>query len=97
MNPSLGGLDHPQRGHCVLAVEAADFDHDFPTLIARTLSDLTPDERYVLRSVSLLDAFDLALATQTAGMTHEAPSVRLIERPFVRENVFGVWRYSLPG
>ncbi|WP_432171233.1 ATP/GTP-binding protein [Streptomyces sp. 1222.5] len=75
----------------------ADFDHDFGALIARTLSDLTPDERHVLRSVSLLDAFDLTLATAAAGLSHEAPAQRLIERPFVRENVFGLWPYHLHG
>ncbi|MEU1666341.1 hypothetical protein ABZ547_22600 [Streptomyces sparsogenes] len=41
----------------------AGFDQDFPPLIAHTLSDLSPDERHVLRSVALLDAFDVALAT----------------------------------
>ncbi|WP_333751809.1 ATP/GTP-binding protein [Streptomyces sp. IBSBF 2394] len=75
----------------------SDFDHDFGALIARTLSDLTPDERHVLRSVSLLDAFDLTLATAAAGLPHEAPAQRLIERPFVRENVFGLWPYHLHG
>ncbi|WP_190137850.1 ATP/GTP-binding protein [Streptomyces longispororuber] len=75
----------------------ADFDHDFGALIARTLSDLTPDERHVLRSISLLDAFDLTLATAAAGLGHEAPAMRLIERPFVRENPFGVWPYHLHG
>ncbi|MFF1631218.1 hypothetical protein [Streptomyces sp. NPDC058272] len=29
--------------------QPADFDHDFPVLVSRTLSDLTPDERHVLR------------------------------------------------
>ncbi|MGW7134028.1 ATP/GTP-binding protein [Streptomyces bobili] len=77
--------------------QPADFDHDFPALIARTLSDLTADERHVLRSVSLLDAFDLNLATAAAGLPHEAPALRLIERPFVRENVFGLWPYYLHG
>ncbi|MEU8843439.1 ATP/GTP-binding protein [Streptomyces roseus] len=77
--------------------QPADFDHDFPALIARTLSDLTPDERHVLRSVALLDAFDLNLATAAAGLRHEAPALRLIERPFVRENVFGLWPYHLHG
>jgi len=75
--------------------EPADFDHDFPALIARTLSDLTSDERHVLRSVALLDAFDLDLATRTAGMTHQAPAMRLTERPFVRENPFGLWPFHL--
>lgn len=77
--------------------QPADFDHDFPALIARTLSDLTPDERHVLRSVSLLDAFDLQLATATAGLPHQAPALRLAERPFVRENPFGLWPYHLHG
>ncbi|MGW1910332.1 ATP/GTP-binding protein [Streptomyces sp. NPDC002076] len=72
-----------------------DFDQDFPALISRTLADLTPDERHVLRSVSLLDAFDLPLATRAAGLAHEAPAMRLIERPFVRENPFGLWPYHL--
>lgn len=75
--------------------EPADFDHDFPALIARTLTDLTPDERHVLRSVSLLDSFDLNLATRAAGMSHEAPAMRLAERPFVRENPFGLWPFHL--
>ncbi|WP_327301874.1 hypothetical protein [Streptomyces goshikiensis] len=75
----------------------ADFDHNFPALIARTLSDLTPDERHVLRSVALLDSFDLNLATAAAGLQHEAPALRLIERPSVRENPFGIWPYHLHG
>ncbi|MGV9885354.1 ATP/GTP-binding protein, partial [Streptomyces sp. NPDC003379] len=77
--------------------QPADFDHDFPALIARTLSDLTANERHVLRSVALLDAFDLDLATAAAGLTHQAPALRLIERPFVRENAFGLWPYHLHG
>ncbi|MFE5711970.1 ATP/GTP-binding protein [Streptomyces sp. NPDC056501] len=75
----------------------ADFEHDFGALIARTLADLTPDERHVLRSVSLLDAFDEHLATQAAGLTHHAAARRLIERPFVTDNPFGVWPYYLHG
>jgi hypothetical protein len=75
--------------------QPGDFDHDFPALIARTLSDLTAEERHVLRSVSLLDAFDLDLATQAAGLTHQAPALRLVERPFVRDNPSGLWRYHL--
>ncbi|MFF3409067.1 ATP/GTP-binding protein [Streptomyces sp. NPDC002742] len=75
--------------------QPADFDHDFPALVARTLSDLTPDERRVLRSVTLLDAFDIALATRAAGLTHESPAQRLTERPFVRETPFGLWPFHL--
>ncbi|MCZ4101077.1 ATP/GTP-binding protein [Streptomyces sp. H39-C1] len=75
--------------------QPADFDVDFPALIARTLQDLTPDERHVLRSVSLLDAFDLVLATRAAGLAHEAPALRLLDRPFVRENPAGLWPFHL--
>ncbi|MGW2600006.1 ATP/GTP-binding protein [Streptomyces klenkii] len=73
----------------------ADFDCTFPALLARTLSDLTPDERHLLRSVSLLDAFDLDLATQTAGLTHQGPARRLVERPLVTENPYALWPYHL--
>ncbi|MFE7529113.1 ATP/GTP-binding protein [Kitasatospora sp. NPDC057542] len=73
----------------------ADFDHDFPALVARTLQDLTPDERHVLRAVSLLDAFDVPLAATAAGMAHQAAALRLAERPFVRENPLALWPYHL--
>lgn len=72
-----------------------DFDHDFPALIARTLSDLTAPERHVLRSVSLFSSFDVALATRAAGLPQQAPALRLVERPFVRETPFGLWPYHL--
>lgn len=72
-----------------------DFDHDFPALIARTLSDLTAEERHVLRSVSLLNAFSVSLATQVAGMDHDAPALRLTERPFIRESPSGVWPFHV--
>ncbi|MGW1364493.1 ATP/GTP-binding protein [Streptomyces chartreusis] len=75
----------------------ADFDHTFPALIARTLSDLTADERHVLRSASLLDAFDLELATDAAGLTHQAAARRLIERPMVVEDPHAIWPYHLHG
>ncbi|MFI6689190.1 ATP/GTP-binding protein [Streptomyces sp. NPDC050485] len=74
-----------------------DFDHTFPALIARTLSDLTEDERHVLRSASLLDAFDLELATKAAGLSHQAPARRLIERPLVTQDPYAIWPYHLHG
>ncbi|MGA5508992.1 ATP/GTP-binding protein [Streptomyces umbrinus] len=77
--------------------QPADLDVAFPALISRTVRDLTPDERHVLRAVSLLDSFDVVLATRAAGMAHEAAALRLIERPFVREHPFDVWPYYLHG
>ncbi|MFE6058688.1 ATP/GTP-binding protein [Streptomyces sp. NPDC056431] len=75
--------------------QGIDFDHDFPALIACTLSDLTSEERHVLRSVSLLSAFSVPLATQVAGMDHDAPALRLTERPFIRESPSGVWPFHV--
>ncbi len=75
----------------------ADFNHTFPALIARTLSDLTTDERHVLRSASLLDAWDLPLTTQAAGLTHQAAARRLAERPMISENPDAIWPYHLHG
>lgn len=74
--------------------QPADFG-DFPALISRTVSDLTTDERHVLRSVSLLDAFSVPLATQVAGLTHDAAALRLTERPFIREDPAGLWPFHL--
>ncbi|NUL14648.1 ATP/GTP-binding protein, partial [Streptomyces lunaelactis] len=68
---------------------------DFPALISRTVSDLTTDERHVLRSVSLLDAFSVPLATQVAGLTHDAAALRLTERPFIRDEPAGLWPFHL--
>jgi hypothetical protein len=78
-----------------LTPQPADFDGDFPALIARTLTDLTPDERHVLRSVSLLDAFDIPLATAAAGISRDAPVLRLLERPFIRHTTTSLWPYHL--
>ncbi|MFD9717587.1 ATP/GTP-binding protein [Streptomyces sp. NPDC059076] len=72
-----------------------DFDHDFPALIARTVSDLTAPERHVLRSVSLFSSFDVALATRAAGLSQQAPVLRLVERPFIRETPFALWPFHL--
>ncbi|MFI1177519.1 ATP/GTP-binding protein [Streptomyces melanogenes] len=72
-----------------------DFDHAFPALLARVVSDLTTEERHVLRSVSLLDAFDVDLATRTAGLTHQAPARRLTGRPLVSENPYAVWPFHV--
>ncbi|MFJ6699851.1 tetratricopeptide repeat protein [Streptomyces sp. NPDC091272] len=73
----------------------SDFDGGFPALITRTLQDLTPQERHVLRAASLFDAFDTALVMKTAALAHESAARRLIERPFVHDNPFGLWPYYL--
>lgn len=72
-----------------------DFDCSFPALLARVMSDLTPEERHVLRSVSLLDAWDLELATRAAGLTQQATARRLTERPLIAENPYALWPYHL--
>ncbi|MEW1551838.1 tetratricopeptide repeat protein [Streptomyces tsukubensis] len=77
--------------------EPADFDCAFPALIARTLSDLTPEERHVLRSVSLLDAFDIGLATRAAGLDRQAPARQLTQRPLITEDPYALWPYHLHG
>ncbi len=49
----------------------------------------------MLRSISLLDAFSISLATQVAGLTHDAAALRLSERPFVLEDPTGLWPFHL--
>ncbi|MEU9062420.1 ATP/GTP-binding protein [Streptomyces sp. NPDC048430] len=84
-------LELRRNGH---APQPADFG-DFPALISRTLSDLSSDERHVLRSVSLLDAFSVPLATHVAGLTRDAAALRLTERPFIREDLTAPWPFHL--
>ncbi|MFD9795510.1 ATP/GTP-binding protein [Streptomyces sp. NPDC059070] len=72
-----------------------DFDHDFPALLARVVSDLTTEERDVLRSVSLLDAFDVDLATRAAGLAQQSPARRLTSRPLVSENPYALWPFHV--
>ncbi|MGW7622519.1 ATP/GTP-binding protein [Streptomyces antimycoticus] len=69
----------------------------FPRPHRPHLSDLTANERHVLRSASLLDAFDLDLATQAAGLTHQAAARRLVERPMITENPYAIWPFHLHG
>ncbi|WUJ40967.1 ATP/GTP-binding protein [Streptomyces sp. NBC_00386] len=73
----------------------ADFEQDFPALIARTLRDLTPPERQALRAVSLLDAWSIPLAMQAAGQQHQAPLTRLLDRPFIQYEPAASWPYHL--
>jgi hypothetical protein len=75
--------------------QPAHFDCSFPALVSRALSDLTSEERHVLRSVALLDAFDLQLATGAAGLSQQAPARRLTERPLIEEDPYALWPFHL--
>jgi predicted negative regulator of RcsB-dependent stress response len=75
--------------------QPAHFDCTFPALVSRALSDLTPEERHVLRSISLLDSFDLELATGAAGYSQQSPARQLTERPLVEEDPYALWPFHL--
>lgn len=83
---------YERTGH---APNVSEFRHDFPALVARTFRDLTPDERQILRAVSLLDSFSIELATATAGMDRDAAALRLVDRPFVEVIPGAVWPYQV--
>ncbi|MFC1436061.1 ATP/GTP-binding protein [Streptacidiphilus sp. N1-3] len=72
-----------------------DFDMDFAALIARTMADLTPEERDALRAAALFEEFSIALVTAAAGLPQEAAAARLVQRPFVDQDLAGQWRYHL--
>ncbi|MEV5837239.1 hypothetical protein [Nocardia sp. NPDC052112] len=72
-----------------------EFDHDFPALVARIVRDLTPGERTVLRTVTLLDSFTVDLATAAAGLDSDASALNLVERPFVGNDPAAPWPYRL--
>ncbi|MBO0885724.1 MAG: hypothetical protein J2P17_36395, partial [Mycobacterium sp.] len=72
-----------------------EFDADFSALVTRTFRDLGPDERHILRAVSLLDGFSVHLATETAGFLRDSAALRLSERPFVENDPSGIWPHRL--
>lgn len=80
------------HGH---APDPEEFNHEFPALVTRIFRDLTRPERQVLRAVSLLDSFSVPLASAAAGLVHDSPVLRLIERPFIETEQTAPWPYSL--
>ncbi|WP_410665983.1 hypothetical protein [Amycolatopsis sp. lyj-84] len=76
-------------------VGPGEFDVEFPGLIARVFRDLGQEERSALRAASLLDAFDVGLLTETAGLLGESGSLRLIDRPLVQFTEWEPWPYYL--
>jgi predicted negative regulator of RcsB-dependent stress response len=60
-----------------------DFSGGFPALVTRVLRDLPPDERRLIRILSLLDSFDARLAAQIAQLPSEAAALALTQRAFV--------------
>ncbi|MFB9686004.1 hypothetical protein [Amycolatopsis plumensis] len=76
-------------------VRPEEFNVEFPGLIARVFRDLGQEERAALRAASLLDAFDVGLLTETAGLLGESGSLRLIDRPLVQFTEWEPWPYHL--
>jgi hypothetical protein len=72
-----------------------DFSGGFPELVSRILRDLAGEERQLVRILSLLDSFDLELASAVASLTTEATAVRLSQRPFVEFDGSAPFPYSL--
>lgn len=83
---------HQRTGH---QPATGEFRYDFPALVARTFRDLSPAERQVLRTVSLLDSFSVDLATAASGLPQDAPALQLVERPFIDTDPAAPWPYHL--
>lgn len=74
---------------------ADDFAGGFPGLVDRILRDLTADERRLMRILSLLDSFDVALATAIVDLPSEKIAAGLVRRAFVEVNETAPFRYSI--
>lgn len=75
--------------------EVGEFHYDFPALVSRTFRDLSAAERQVLRTVSLFDSFSVDLATAASGLAQDAPTLQLVERPFIDTDPAAPWPYHL--
>jgi len=86
-------LDLYQRTGSVPGPE--EFRWEFPALVARIVRDLSPGERTVLRTVSLLNSFTVDLATAASGRPHDADALNLVERPFITKDPDAPWPYRM--
>ncbi len=73
--------EHPAPG---------DFGHPFPELVLRTMRDLSPDDRDLLRAASLLEAFDAGILRAVLPHARERVVAGFLKRPFVRHDP-SVW------
>lgn len=60
-----------------------DFSGGFPALVTRVLRDLSPEQRRLIRILSLLDSFDARLAASIAQLPSETAAINLTHRAFV--------------
>jgi hypothetical protein len=72
-----------------------DFSGGFPALVTRVLRDLTPDERRLIRILSLLDSFDARLAAAIAQLPSEAAAIGLTRRAFVETDETAPFPYAI--
>jgi hypothetical protein len=72
-----------------------EFRWEFPALVASIVRDLTPGERTVLRTVSLLDSYTVELATAASGLPRDADALNLVERPFITRYPDAPWPYRM--
>ena len=72
-----------------------EFRWEFPALVASIVRDLSPGERTVLRTVSLLDSFTVELATAASGLPRDADALNLVARPFIIRESDALWSYRM--
>jgi hypothetical protein len=72
-----------------------DFSGGFPALVTRVLRDLTPDERRLIRILSLLDSFDAPLAAAIAELPSEAAAIGLTQLAFVDMDEAAPFPYAI--
>lgn len=76
-------------------VDSVDFGAPFLALVTRLTSDLSPEERRVVRGASLFTSFDEALVHAAAGDVSRASVKRVLARSFVKYDSSPLWPYSL--
>ncbi|MGH3648273.1 MAG: tetratricopeptide repeat protein, partial [Micromonosporaceae bacterium] len=69
---------------------AEEFGHPFPELVLRTMRDLSPADRDLLRAAALLEAFDEPILRTVLPAARERAVAAFLERQFVRHDP-SVW------
>jgi tetratricopeptide (TPR) repeat protein len=72
-----------------------DFGQPLPAVTVRILRDLSRDERDLLRSAALLDAFSLDMCRAACPHVPDSALLRFKDRPFLEMDPDRTWPYSL--
>jgi tetratricopeptide (TPR) repeat protein len=72
-----------------------EFGGPLRSVVTRILRDMGPEERQVVRGLTILDAFDRSLAESVAADVSATAVQAVLARPFIEKTTGETWPYSM--